>query len=166
MCLCAYESHFFPLRIFYLSLTLGGGREVQEGGTYVNLWLIPVDVWQKPTQYCKAITLQLKINNKSFNSTPHAIPALCFTAEFLKGVLGALGVKHCLFLYPLLPLPLVATSRGHARSLQSCPTLCNPTDYGLEPPPNFQPLYFTKTGPLFWSYTSTVAEWMSPVVNS
>ena len=27
-----------------------------------HLWLIHVDVWQKPTQYCKAIILQLKIN--------------------------------------------------------------------------------------------------------
>ena len=38
---------------------MGGGREVQEEG---NLWLIHVDVWQKPTQYCKAVILQLKIN--------------------------------------------------------------------------------------------------------
>ena len=30
--------------------------------TYEYLWLIHVDVWQKPTQYCKAIILQLKIN--------------------------------------------------------------------------------------------------------
>ena len=30
--------------------------------TYVHLWLIHVDVWQKPNQYCKAIILQLKIN--------------------------------------------------------------------------------------------------------
>ena len=28
-----------------------------------NIWLIHVDVWKKPTQYCKAIILQLKINN-------------------------------------------------------------------------------------------------------
>ena len=49
-------------RIFYLSLTLGGGREVQEGGTHVYLWLIHVEVQQKPTQYCKAIILQLKIS--------------------------------------------------------------------------------------------------------
>ena len=41
---------------------VGGGREVYEGGSYVYLWLIHVDVWQKPTQYCKAIILQLKIN--------------------------------------------------------------------------------------------------------
>ena len=29
---------------------------------YVYLWLIRVDVWQKPTQYYKAIIFQLKIN--------------------------------------------------------------------------------------------------------
>ena len=29
--------------------------------TCVYLWLIHADVWQKPTQYCKAIVLQLKI---------------------------------------------------------------------------------------------------------
>ena len=33
---------------------VGGGRE------YVYAWLINVDVWQKPTQYCKAIILQSK----------------------------------------------------------------------------------------------------------
>jgi len=31
--------------------------------TYVYLWLVHVDVWQKPTQYCKTIIPQLKINN-------------------------------------------------------------------------------------------------------
>ena len=36
------------------------GRFRREG-TYVYLWLIHVDVWQKPKQYCKAIILQLKI---------------------------------------------------------------------------------------------------------
>ena len=46
---------------------VGGGKEAQEGGTYVYLWLIHVDVWQKPTEYCKEIILQLKINLK--NST-------------------------------------------------------------------------------------------------
>ena len=32
-------------------------------GTLVYLQLIHVDVWQKPTQYCKAIILRLKIKN-------------------------------------------------------------------------------------------------------
>ena len=36
-----------------------GGRFKKEG-TYVYLWLICVDVWQKPIQCCKEIILQLK----------------------------------------------------------------------------------------------------------
>ena len=38
-----------------------GGR-FKEEGTYMYLWMIHVDVWQKATQHCKAIILQLKIN--------------------------------------------------------------------------------------------------------
>ena len=36
-----------------------GGRFMKEE-TYVHLWLIHVDVWQKPTKFCKTIILQLK----------------------------------------------------------------------------------------------------------
>ena len=41
----------------------------QEGGsgwgTHINPWLIHVNVWQKPLQYCKVISFQLiKINEK------------------------------------------------------------------------------------------------------
>ena len=48
----------------------GGRWEGGSGwGTHVNPWLIHVNVWQKPLQYCKVISLQLiKINgtkNKS-----------------------------------------------------------------------------------------------------
>ena len=39
-----------------------GGWEGQEGGDIAYLTLIHVVVWQKPTQHCKAIILQLKIN--------------------------------------------------------------------------------------------------------
>ena len=44
----------------------GGKREGGSGwGTYVNPWLIHVNVWEKPLQYCKVISLQLiKINEK------------------------------------------------------------------------------------------------------
>ena len=36
-------------------------------GTLVNPWLIHVNVWQKPLQYCKVISLQLiKINGKKY----------------------------------------------------------------------------------------------------
>ena len=37
------------------------GREVQEGGDILYLWLIHVNVGQKPRQYCKANILQFKI---------------------------------------------------------------------------------------------------------
>ena len=37
-------------------------------GTHVNPWLIHVNVWQKPLQYCKVISLQLiKINGGGGN---------------------------------------------------------------------------------------------------
>jgi len=36
-----------------------GGRFKREG-IQVHLWLIHVDIWQKTTQYCKAIILKLK----------------------------------------------------------------------------------------------------------
>ena len=44
------------------------GRDVGGGsgwGTHVNPWLIHVNVWQKPLQFCKVISLQLiKIKKK------------------------------------------------------------------------------------------------------
>ena len=44
-----------------------GGRFKREG-IYVYLWLIHVDVWQKPTKFCTLIILQLK-NNKTNKQT-------------------------------------------------------------------------------------------------
>ena len=38
----------------------GGGKGVQDDGPHVHLWLIGIDVWRKPLQYCKVISLQLK----------------------------------------------------------------------------------------------------------
>ena len=35
----------------------GGGRGIQAGETHMHPWLIHVDVWQKPPQYCKKIIL-------------------------------------------------------------------------------------------------------------
>ena len=47
---------------------MGRGGRWERGsawGTHVNPWLIHVNVWQKPLQYCKVISLQLiKINEK------------------------------------------------------------------------------------------------------
>ena len=44
-----------------------GGRweGISGWGTHVNPWLIHANVWQKPLQYCKVISLQIiKINEK------------------------------------------------------------------------------------------------------
>ena len=39
----------------------GGSWEGCSGwGTHVHPWLIHVNVWQKPLQYCKIISFQLK----------------------------------------------------------------------------------------------------------
>ena len=41
---------------------MGWGGRLEEGsgwGTHVSPWLIYVNVWQKPLQYCKVISLQL-----------------------------------------------------------------------------------------------------------
>ena len=37
-----------------------GGAGVSGWGTHIHPWLIHINVWQKPPQYCKAISLQLK----------------------------------------------------------------------------------------------------------
>ena len=46
---------------FSMYSTLEERVHIREG-TYVYLWLFHVDVWQKPTQFCQAIILQLKNN--------------------------------------------------------------------------------------------------------
>ena len=47
----------------------GDGKEVQKRGegTYVYLWVIYVNGWQRPTQFCKAIVFQLKNKQKNKN---------------------------------------------------------------------------------------------------
>ena len=62
----------------------GGGK-----GPYVYLRLIHVDVWQKPTQYCKLIILQLKINN--YKNTQGNWLKVCL---FLQGGASQLQRKH------------------------------------------------------------------------
>ena len=50
-----------------------GWRGMWEGGsgwgTHVNPWLIHVNVWQKPLQYCKVISLQLLTINEKKKTT-------------------------------------------------------------------------------------------------
>ena len=48
--------------IFCLLLVVGmfSMQKVVEWGAHVHPWLIHVNVWQNPLQYCKVISLQLK----------------------------------------------------------------------------------------------------------
>ena len=62
---------------------MGCGREVEEG-IYVYLWLIHVDVWQKPIQHCNTIILQLKIKRKKKNY-PLGSVVLNFSVKMLLG---------------------------------------------------------------------------------
>ena len=39
---------------------VGVGGRLRREGTHVYLWLIHVDMWQKPAKHCKAIVLQLR----------------------------------------------------------------------------------------------------------
>ena len=42
----------------------GRGEGASGWGTHVLPWLIHVNVWQNPPQYCKVISLQLKLKKK------------------------------------------------------------------------------------------------------
>ena len=60
-----------------------GGRQEQGSGwgTHINLWLIHVNVCQKPLQYCKVVSLQLiKISEKKKRKTKYKI--LILNTEF------------------------------------------------------------------------------------
>ena len=49
---------------WYWGMGWGGRWEGVSGwGTHVHPWLIHVNVWQKPLQYCKVISLWLKLIN-------------------------------------------------------------------------------------------------------
>ena len=43
---------------------MGGVLKREVTYVLIHLWLIHVDVWQRPIQYCKAIILQLKNERK------------------------------------------------------------------------------------------------------
>ena len=74
----------------------GGRREGGSGrGTHVNPWLIHVNVWQKPLQYYKVISLQIiKINGKKKRTACHSSSCVSCTS------LGELGLL-ILFVHPL-----------------------------------------------------------------
>ena len=58
--------HQPPYHAYWLQIPIV--RDFPDGPGAKNLpCLIHADVWQKPTQYCKAIILQFKINKQCLN---------------------------------------------------------------------------------------------------
>ena len=45
------------------------GRRFKRERTYVYLWLIHVDVWQKPTQYCNYPSIKNKLRKNKVKQT-------------------------------------------------------------------------------------------------
>ena len=78
------------------------GAAVRMEGTPVYLWLTHVDVWQKPSQYCKVIILQLKqiIKRDPVLLSPHSFssaetPAASRLGAKALEALGAEGASPC-----------------------------------------------------------------------
>ena len=75
----------------------GGRQEGRSGwGTHVNPLLIHVNIWQKPLQYCKVISLQLiKINEKKLYSYwPQVLLKLLIFSSYWKSWLkNSLQIK-------------------------------------------------------------------------
>ena len=76
----------------------GIGREVGGGsgwGTHVNPWLIHVNVWQKPLQYCKVISLQLI---KIIGGKKETVSTLWYHAISNYGHFRYKNYSHCNYL--------------------------------------------------------------------
>ena len=52
----------YPVLCNNIEASVGVGGRFRMEGTYIYLWLTHVDVWQKPTQYSKAIVFKFKAN--------------------------------------------------------------------------------------------------------
>ena len=52
-------------------------RGVQNGGTHVYPWLIHVDVWQKPSQYCNYPPIKIKQLIKIIKVVERIVFLLC-----------------------------------------------------------------------------------------
>ena len=77
-----------------------GGR-IKREGTYVYLWLIHVDVWQKPTQYWTSVILQLKINKPKIKLLLREKQFLVNPGKIWHRGCFDLDRHHCFFMFIL-----------------------------------------------------------------
>ena len=92
------------------------GRIKREETTYTCHWF-HVDIWQKPTQYCKAIIFQLKINEFKFKKILRGHHRLTQTPNRETG--PAVGT---------LRSPWPKTTEAWGLCVQQWLTLCDPMD--------------------------------------
>ena len=66
------------------------GRRFGSEGTWVYLWLILADIWQKTTKFCKAIILQLKkrIHDVRLSYSENDQPPISISGWFMTGTMG------------------------------------------------------------------------------
>ena len=84
---------------------MGSWKEVQAGGDIRTPWLIYVDVWWKPTQYCKAIFLKSTKALQGKFTVPRTKSSPCYpTTTFLQDDNSVIRTKT-----PLLLLYLSST---------------------------------------------------------
>ena len=86
---------------------VGGGRRFRREGTSVYLWLTDADVWQKPTQYCKATILQFKKILISFRTIRNRTSYPGWLCELVKGI-RQMGLISPVFLNSLPSLDFMA----------------------------------------------------------
>ena len=73
-------------------------------GTHVNPWLIHVNVWQRPLQYYKVISLQLIILKKNFQARIPEWVAISYSRGSLNCSLPSLTVKVLLTIFAVVNL--------------------------------------------------------------
>ena len=90
---------------------------------------------QQGTQSGQKATLQ---EESQENKCPNLIlltPSICYWRPLIGQTHLEVQVQQCLLIQSMYSIQLPrAVMHVHAKSLQSCPTLCNPMDYSLQGP--------------------------------
>ena len=72
----------------------GDGR-FKRDGTYVYLWLIHVDIWQRTTKFCKAVILRLKNKLIFKKERPKAPGSKCHSQGSNTGLTDSRSYTYC-----------------------------------------------------------------------
>ena len=79
------------------------GKTFKREGTYVYPWLIHVDIWQKPKEYCN----YLSIKNKLIRKTR--------VLRVIPGILEAMGIATDVLSCQWQPTPVLLPGESHGR---------------------------------------------------